>query len=313
MSLCLVTGGAGFVGGHLVESLVRRGDRVRVLDNFTTGRSENLATVIDQIELIKADITDTAAVGRALEGVEVVFHEAALASVPRSVAAPLESHAACATGTLTLLNGARDAGVKRFVYAASSSAYGDQPTPLKCETDLPMPLSPYAAAKLAGEHYCHAFYHTYGLPTVCLRYFNVYGPRQDPRGPYAAVVPIFIESLLAGRSPTIYGDGQQTRDFTFVEDVVHANLKAAGSSVGGLTVNVGSGCRTSLIELLTQLNRLLGTSVQPNLQPARAGDVRDSLADISKVRQLLGYEPQFSLVAGLERTVAYYQSAAEPS
>ncbi len=310
MPLCLVTGGAGFVGGHLVEALVRRGDRVRVLDNFYTGRKQNLAAVADRVELIEADITDAAAVAKAIAGVDIVFHEAAIASVPRSVAAPLDTHAACATGTLVMLDAARQAGVKRFVYAASSSAYGDQPTPLKRETDLPMPLSPYAAAKLAGEHYCHAYYHTYGLPTVCLRYFNVYGPRQDPRGPYAAVIPIFIELLLQGKSPTIYGDGLQTRDFTFVEDVVQANLKAAEASVGGVTVNVGNGLRTSLLDLLNELNRLLGTSVSPNFQPSRAGDVRDSLADISNARSLLGYEPQFSLAQGLERTVAYYKSQA---
>ena len=308
MTSCLVTGGAGFVGGHLVAALVNRGDRVRVLDNFYTGRNENLAAVIDQIEVIEADINDASAVERALDGVEVVFHEAAIASVPRSISAPLDTHLACATGTLTMLDRARNAGVKRFVYAASSSAYGDQPTPLKKESDLPMPLSPYAAAKLAGEHYCHAFYHTYGLQTVCLRYFNVYGPRQDPRGPYAAVIPIFIESLLQGRAPVIYGDGQQTRDFTFIEDVVQANLKAASSSASGVTVNVGSGRRTSLLELLGEINRLLGVDIPPDLRPWRTGDVRDSLADISLARQQIGYEPKFSLAEGLQRTVEFYKS-----
>jgi len=308
MSVCLVTGGAGFVGGHLVAALVGRGDQVRVLDNFFTGRHENVADLGGQIELIQADINDVEAVDRALRGVEVVFHEAAIASVPRSVAAPLDTHHACATGTLTMLDRARVAGVKRFVYAASSSAYGDQPTPLKKESDLPMPLSPYAAAKLAGEHYCHAFHHTYGLQTVCLRYFNVYGPRQDPRGPYAAVIPIFIESLLNGRAPVIYGDGEQTRDFTFIEDVVQANLKAASSSACGVTVNVGSGQRTSLLDLLTEINRQLGVEIAPDLRPARSGDVRDSLADISLARQLLGYEPKFSLSAGLESTIRFYRA-----
>jgi UDP-glucose 4-epimerase len=308
MALCLVTGGAGFIGGHLTEALVNRGDRVRVLDDLSTGRPENLAAVSDQVELIRADINDRDAVAKAMEGVELVFHEAALASVPRSVVAPLETHAACATGTLTILDCARMAGVKRFVYAASSSAYGDQPTPLKRESDQPMPLSPYAAAKLAGEHYCHSFFHTYGLATVCLRYFNVFGPRQDPNGPYAAVIPIFTKLLLAGKSPVIFGDGLQTRDFTFVQDVVQANLKAADATVGGVTLNVGSGRRTSLLELLSEINRLLGTSVSPELKPARAGDVRDSLADISLARETIGYEPKFSLVEGLVPTVEFYRA-----
>ena len=310
MSLCLVTGGAGFVGSHIVSALVGRGYQVRVLDNFYTGRSENLSTVANQIEVIQADINDVAAVDRALAGVELVFHEAAIASVPRSVAAPLDTHAACATGTLTMLDRARAAGVRRFVYAASSSAYGDQPTPLKREGDLPMPLSPYAAAKLAGEHYCNAFFHTYGLQTVCLRYFNVFGPRQDPKGPYAAVIPIFIESLLQGRAPIIYGDGSQTRDFTYIDDVVQANLKAASSAASGVTVNVGSGRRTSLLDLLSEVNRLLEAEVSPDLRPARAGDVRDSLADISLARELLGYEPKYSLTEGLQQTVEYYRGRA---
>lgn len=310
MAVCLVTGGAGFVGGHIVEALVKRGDAVRVVDNLSTGKPANLSTVANRIEFLELDIVDRAALSKALEGVEIVFHEAAIASVPRSIAAPLETHAACATGTLNLLDAARQAGVKRFVYAASSSAYGDQPTPIKRETDLPLPLSPYAAAKLAGEHYCHAFYHSYGLPTVCLRYFNVYGPRQDPKGPYAAVIPIFIERILKGQSPTIFGDGRQQRDFTFIEDVVQANLKAADASVGGVTLNVGTGQQTNLLDLLSELNALLGTSISADFQPARTGDVRDSLADISRTRQLIGYEPKFSLHEGLERTVAFYRAAA---
>src|SRR2546421_3003118 len=220
MPTILVTGGAGFIGSHLVEALVRRGDRVRVLDNFVTGKIENLVAIADDVELISGDVCDEAAVKRAVAGCDVVFHQAALASVPRSVEQPLATHAACATGTLIVLHEARKAGVRRVVYAGSSSAYGDQPEPVKKETDLPSPLSPYAAAKLAGESYCTAFWHSYGFETVALRYFNVFGPRQDPSGPYAAVIPLFIKAILAGKQPLIYGDGGQTRDFTYVENVV---------------------------------------------------------------------------------------------
>ena len=310
MPTSLVTGGAGFVGSHLVEALLARGDRVRVLDNVSTGRKENLAGVWHQIEFVQGDITDVAAVQRAVAGVDFVFHQAALASVPRSVDAPLETHAACTTGTLLLLDAARKAGVKRFVFAASSSAYGNQPTPVKKETDLPSPLSPYAAAKLAAEHYCHAFYHSYGLETVCLRYFNVFGPRQDPSGPYAAVIPLFIQSLLAGKSPTIYGDGKQTRDFTYVGNVVQANLLASTVPASNLaaspsrTFNIGSGSAISLVDLLSDLNAICGTKIAANFQPPRTGDVRDSLADISLAQNHLGYQSAVSLREGLEKSVA---------
>src|SRR2546421_4864293 len=227
MPTILVTGGAGFIGSHLVEALVRRGDRVRVLDNFVTGKIENLVAIADDVELLSGDVCDEAAVKRAVAGCDVVFHQAALASVPRSIEEPLATHAACATGTLIVLHEARKAGVRRVVYAGSSSAYGDQGTAdrgqgtgSKRESDLPSPLSPYAAAKLSGEMYCTAFWHSYGLETVVLRYFNVFGPRQDPSGPYAAVIPLFIKAMLAGKQPVIFGDGWQTRDFTFVENVV---------------------------------------------------------------------------------------------
>ena len=311
MPFCLVTGGAGFIGSHIVHALVGRGDQVRVLDNLCTGRRQNLAQVLDKIELIEADVNDTAALARAMAGCDVVFHEAALASVPLSIDKPLATHEACATGTLNVLDQARRAGVKRLVYAASSSAYGNQPNPSKTEEDLPAPLSPYAAAKLTGELYCQAFWHSYGLETVCLRYFNVFGPRQDPSGPYAAVIPLFIKSILSGQRPTIYGDGQQTRDFAYVENVVQANLKAAAAprEAAGRVFNVGNGRSTSLIDLLRTLNEIMGGKIEPIFAPARAGDVRDSLADISLARQVLGYEPSIDLTTGLRPTVEYYRVA----
>ena len=311
MTSCLVTGGAGFIGSHLVQTLVAQGDRVRVLDNLSTGHLHNLEVVADNIELIKGDLRDEAVVARAVQGVELVFHEAALASVPRSVAFPLDSHSHCVTGTLVLLNAARQAGVRRVVYAGSSSAYGNLPFSSKRERDFPTPLSPYAAAKLAGEFYCQAFYRTYGLETVCLRYFNVFGPRQDPGSPYSAVIPLFIAKLLKGESPIIYGDGLQSRDFTFVENVVAANLKAATiQEAAGRTFNVGTGRSVSLLVILEHLQRLLGTNLAPQMESPRIGDVRDSLADISQAEQVLKYSPQVDLEEGLRRTAAYYRAAA---
>jgi len=304
----LVTGGAGFIGSHIVEALVARGDRVRVLDNFSTGRRDNLKAIGDAVEIIEGDVADAEKVARAVAGVDCVFHQAALASVPRSIERPLDTHAACVTGTLVLLDAARHAGVRRIVYAASSSAYGDQPSSSKRETDLPSPLSPYAAAKLAGELYCEAFYHSYGLETVAIRYFNVFGPRQDPDSPYSAVIPLFIMAMLAGRQPVVYGDGQQSRDFTYVANVVQANLLAADAEgVAGEMFNIANGRSTTLLELIVELNRLLGTNVVPNHAPPRIGDVRDSLADISKARRLLGYEPQIDFRTGLERSIGYYR------
>ncbi len=309
MSTYLVTGGAGFIGSHIAEALVKRGDTVRVLDNFSTGFRHNLESFAGGIDLIEGDITDEAIVGDAVRGVDCVFHQAALASVPRSVEHPLDTNAACVTGTLTVLDQARRAGVRRVVYAASSSAYGDQPFSSKREIDSPSPLSPYAVAKLAGEYYGHAFYHTYGFQTVCIRYFNVFGPRQDPDSPYSAVIPLFITALLAGRRPTIYGDGQQSRDFTYVENVVHGNLLAA-DAVGaeGKTINVANGRSTSLSHLLKLLNRLLGTDVAPILEDPRAGDVRHSLADITRAEKLLGYDPPIEFEEGLRRSIEYYRS-----
>jgi len=305
MANVLVTGGCGFIGSHLVEALLARGDQVRILDSLVSGNPANLGSTAQRAELLIGDLNDTAVLHRAVANVDVIYHEAALASVPRSIVDPLATHEACATGTLNLLHAAQQAGVRRVVYAASSSAYGNQPTPLKSERDLPSPLSPYAAAKLAAEHYCHAFFHSYGLETVCLRYFNVFGPRQDPHGPYAAVVPTFACKLLAGEAPTIYGDGLQTRDFTYIENVVQANLRAAAvPAAAGQTFNVGSGQATSLLDMLTQLQQILGTNLPPTFAPARTGDVRDSLADISLARAVLGYHPAIDLTEGLRRTVA---------
>jgi UDP-glucose 4-epimerase len=307
----LVTGGAGFIGSHIAEALVRRGDEVRVLDNLSTGHRSNLAAFASSVEFLEGDLADGGLLERSLQGVDCVFHEAALASVPRSVERPLETNAACVTGTLNLLDRARRAGVRRVVFAASSSAYGDQPHCSKRETDLPAPLSPYAAAKLAGEFYCHAFYQTYGLETVCLRYFNVFGPRQDPNSPYSAVIPLFLTALLAGRQPVIYGDGRQSRDFTFVENVVRGNLLAADAAgVCGLTLNVATGRSVTLLDLIAALNRALGTEVVPRHEDPRPGDVRESLADITLARRKLGYEPQIGLEEGLERSLAYYRSLA---
>jgi UDP-glucose 4-epimerase len=311
MGTYLVTGGAGFIGSHLARALVERGERVRVLDNLSTGHRKNLAPIEDHIEFVKGDLVDRAAVDRALEGVEVVFHQAALASVPRSVVAPLDTNASCVTGTVNLLDAARYCGVRRVVYAGSSSAYGDQPTPAKHEELLPAPVSPYAAAKLAGEFYCQVFTATYGLETVTVRYFNVFGPRQDPQSQYAAVIPKFITEILAGKRPTIFGDGQQSRDFTYIDNIVHGNLLAAEAPAAvGRTINVACGEQFNLLELMAAINAALGTKVEPIFAAARAGDVRDSLADIGLARKLLKYEPVVGFEEGLRRTVDYYRKTA---
>lgn len=308
MGTYLVTGGAGFIGSHIASALVERGNRVRVFDNLCTGNRENLTPLAGRIEFIEGDLIRPGDMERALDGVEVVFHEAALASVPRSVDSPLDTNAACVTGTVTLLDVARRSGVRRVVFGGSSSAYGDQPIPAKHEQLLPMPLSPYAAAKLAGEFYCQAFTATYGLETVTLRYFNVFGPRQDPKSQYAAVIPKFITEMVAGRQPTIFGDGKQSRDFTYIDNIVQGNLMAADTPAAvGRTINVACGESYNLLELVDGINRVLGTSVQPIFEAARAGDVRESLADISLAKQLLKYEPKTGFDEGLRRTVEYYQ------
>jgi UDP-glucose 4-epimerase len=307
MATYLVTGGAGFIGSHLVEALLARGHAVRVLDNFSTGRRANLAHLRECIDLRIGDLTDLEAVRAAARGVDLVFHQGALASVPRSVADPAATHQACATGTLHVLTAAREAGVRRVVYAASSSAYGASTRLPKQETDPTLPLSPYAVAKLAGEQYCAAFTHVYGLETVRLRYFNVFGPRQPPDSPYAAVIPLFLQALLEGRPPTIHGDGQQSRDFTFVDDVVQANLLAAEAPrVAGKVYNIACGRRTSLLELVARMNALLGTAIEPVHAEPRAGDVRHSQADITAARADLGYSPRVDVAEGLRRCVEHF-------
>ena len=310
---CLVTGGAGFIGSHIAEALVRRGDKVRVLDNLSTGKRENLAACLREIEFIEGDLNDQPLVDRALRGVELVFHQAALPSVPLSLLRPLDTHRDCVTATVHLLDAARRAGVRRVVYAASSSAYGDQPFVSLRETDLPQPLSPYAAAKLAGEYYCQAFFHSFGLETVGLRYFNVFGPRQDPGSPYSAVIPLFITAMLQGRQPIIYGDGRQTRDFCYVANVAHGNLLAAeAAGVAGRIINLANGRATDLLTLLAALNRLLALDVLPRHEPPRIGDIRDSTADITLARRLLGYEAQVEFEEGLRRSIDYYRKQVAP-
>jgi UDP-glucose 4-epimerase len=307
----LVTGGAGFIGSHIATALAERGDTVRVLDNLSTGARANLAHVADKVELIEGDLCDLRLVEKAVAGVDVVFHQAALASVPRSLEKPLDTHAACVTGTLNVLEASRRGGVRRVVYAGSSSAYGNQPFMSKRETDLPAPLSPYAAAKLAGEAYCQAFTASFGLETVVIRYFNVFGPRQDPNSEYSAVIPKFVVAMLAGRRPTIFGDGLQSRDFTYVENVVQGNLAAAErpAAAGGV-FNVACGRQYNLLELVASINRVLDTKIEPAFAPPRAGDVRDSLADITAAREVLRYEPTIDFEEGLRRSIAYYRTLA---
>jgi UDP-glucose 4-epimerase len=311
MAACLVTGGAGFIGSHLVEALLARGHTVRVLDDLSTGSLANLTRVRYQIELVTADVTDPAAVREAVRGMDWVFHQAALAAVPRSVANPLATHAACATGTLHVLLAARDAGVKRLIYAASSSAYGHGAQLPKRESDPTEPLSPYAVAKLAGEHYCAAFSQVYGLETVRLRYFNVFGPRQPPDSPYAAVLPLFFRAMLSGKSPVIHGDGLQSRDFTYVDDVVQANLLAAEAlGVSGKVYNIACGRRTTLLELVAKINALLGTSLTAVHDDPRPGDVRHSQADITRAQAELGFRPHTDVDGGLRNCLDFYRAAA---
>jgi UDP-glucose 4-epimerase len=309
MSVYLVTGGAGFIGSNLVHELLQRGERVRVLDNFSTGRRSNLADIYEQIDLVEGDLRSSESCRQATKGVDVVLHQGALPSVQRSVSDPFTSHDTNATATMNLLVAAREAGVKRFVYASSSSVYGDSPTMPKQEEMIPRPKSPYAVAKLAGEHYCRIFYELYGLETVCLRYFNVFGPYQDPTSHYSAVIPLFIRAMMAGKAPTIYGDGSQSRDFTFVQNNVHANLLAATQpGVGGEIFNIACGQRYSLLDLMDALNEILGTAIEPTFDHSRRGDVKHSLADIGRAQDRLGYTVQVDFLEGLRRTAAWYRT-----
>jgi UDP-glucose 4-epimerase len=309
MSRFLVTGGAGFIGSHITTALAERGDDVVVLDNLSTGSRDNLNHLGNKIVFIEGDLLERRKLEQALEGVEVVYHQAALASVPRSVARPLDTNAVCVTGTVNLLDAARQAGVRRVIYAGSSSAYGNQPSMSKRETDLPEPLSPYAAAKFAGEAYCKAFTATYGLETVVIRYFNVFGPRQDPTSEYSAVIPLFVTAMVRGKRPTIYGDGLQSRDFTYVENVVRGNLSAATAPEAvGKVLNVACGTQSTLLQLVAAINRVLCTSIEPIFADPRLGDVRESLADITAARAVLGYEPVVSFDEGLQRSIDYYRS-----
>jgi len=291
-----------------VDALVGEGQRVRVVDNFSTGKRENLAQSRDAIDLFECSITERPALAEAMRGVEYVFHLAALASVPRSVDNPLACHEHNVTGTLNVLLAARDAGVKRVVYAGSSSAYGDVESEFKAEDMLPNPLSPYAAAKLAGEHYCQAFTTVFGLETVTVRYFNVFGPRQDPLSTYAAVIPRFVTAMLRGEPPQVEGDGLQTRDFTYIDNVVHGTLLACRTpGVAGEVFNIACGSRISLLAMIDLLNGLLGESIAPDFVAPRPGDVRHSRAAIGKAQRLLAYEPVVTFEEGLARTLAWYK------
>jgi UDP-glucose 4-epimerase len=305
----VVTGGAGFIGSSLATALLARGDSVGIVDDFSTGRLENIAGIARDAEIFEGDIRDEALLARAFRGAEAVFHEAALPSVARSVEKPLESHEVNASGTLKVLLAARKAGVRRVVYASSSSAYGDTPTLPKVETMATAPLSPYAVSKLAGEQYCRVFPKLFGLGTVSLRYFNVFGPRQDPKSQYAAVVPLFITWVLAGRIVHIDGDGEQSRDFTFIENVVEANILAAtAAGVDGEVFNIGAGKANTINELYRTICELTHAKAPAEHGPARPGDVRHSLADISKAGRLLGYTPRFDLRKGLDKTIEYFRS-----
>ena len=308
----LVTGAAGFIGRSIAAELLRRGETVRGIDSFITGKWANLAG-LEAMEFVEGDLTDQETCARACAGVEIVFHEAALASVPRSVEDPVGTNSHCITATLNLLVAARAAGVRRVVYAGSSSAYGDAPVQPKHEGMVPNPISPYAVAKLAGEHYVRVFAHVYGLETVVLRYFNVFGPYQDPTSHYSGVLAIFCRKMLAGEQPTIYGDGEQSRDFTFIENVVHANLLAAAApaeKVSGQMMNAATGSSITLNQTFAILRELTGYQGDPAYADGRAGDIRDSLAAIGLARELMGYQPVVDFREGLRRTVEWYRAGA---
>jgi nucleoside-diphosphate-sugar epimerase len=309
MAHYLVTGGAGFIGSHLAEELLRRGETVRVVDNLSTGKRQNIAH-IPSVEFIEGDLADLDVARRAVKGIDYVLHQAAIPSVPRSVEDPITSNRANIDASLNVLVAARDAGVKRVVYAGSSSAYGNTPTLPKVETMAPAPLSPYALQKLVAEQYCQMFTRLYGLQTVTTRYFNVFGPRQDPSSPYSGVISIFISALCERRPPTIYGDGEHTRDFTYVANVVDGVLRACtADNASGEVINVATSGRISLNTLFNTIRNLVGSTVEPIYAEPRAGDVKDSQADISKAKRVLGYQPSVTFEAGLAKTVEWYRSS----
>jgi UDP-glucose 4-epimerase len=310
--VAFVTGGAGFIGSHLVDRLLSEGWQVRLLDDFSSGRESNVAHLNGKVELLRGDLRDRSLIEKALVGVDVVFHQAAVPSVPRSVAEPERTHDVNVNGTLGLLEAARSAGVRRLVFASSSSAYGDTPELPKVETMPPCPLSPYALQKYTSERYCQLYHRLYGLETVALRYYNVYGPRQNPESEYAAVIPRFASACLASQAPVVFGDGEQTRDFTFVGDAVSANLLAAEApGAPGEVINVAGGRRVSLNQLLAEIREITGAKILPRHEAARPGDVRDSLASLERARELLGYEPQVELRTGLATTVEHLESVRE--
>ena len=309
--IVLVTGGAGFIGSNIAAALASKGARVRIIDNLSTGHTENLDEIGGEIDFVEASVADEDALHRALEDVELVFHEAAIPSVPRSVEDPRSTHAASVDATFQLLLACRERRVRRVIYAASSSAYGDQPTLPKREDMLPDPLSPYAVAKLVGEYYCRVFTRVYGLETISLRYFNVFGPRQDPGSQYSGVISRFISALLSDQKPVIYGTGEQSRDFTYIDNVVDANLKAAETNRGiGSTINIANGERISLNQLLSEIKQLTGRKdIEAEYQKPRAGDVMHSLADISRARDFLGFEPRVGLREGLQLTIDWWKQS----
>lgn len=309
--IVLVTGGAGFIGSHLASALASAGARLRIVDDLSTGYRENLDEIKGEVDFVHASLADEKSLRKALEDVELVFHEAAIPSVPRSIENPRQTHIASVESTFSLLLASRDKNVRRVVYAASSSAYGDQPTLPKVENMLPEPLSPYAVAKLVGEHYCQVFTRVYGLETISLRYFNVFGPRQDPSSQYSGVISRFISALLGGEQPVVYGDGEQSRDFTYIDNVVDANLKAAESAKGiGQVINIANGERITLNQLLAELKGLTGKSdVVADYREPRTGDVKHSLADISRARSLLGFEPRVDLRTGLQLTIDWWSKS----
>jgi len=313
----LVTGGSGFIGSNIAHELVKRGEDVRVIDNFSTGNKVNIAEIENRIELIDGDIRDFWTVQEAVAGVDYVLHQAALPSVPRSISNPLTSNSVNIDGTLNLLEASKSAGVKRFVMASSSSVYGDTPALPKRE-DMPTdPLSPYAITKLANEKYCKVFYELYGLETVCMRYFNIFGPRQDPKSEYAAVIPRFITALLNGRQPVVYGDGEQSRDFTFVSNAVDANLLATTAAIKpGRYYNIACGAQYTLNDLLDMLREIIGTDIEAKYTPPHPGDIKHSFADISLARKELGFDPKVDFKAGLKKTVEWFaklQTSQTPS